>query len=262
MIREGYGPFPAHGLRYGRFSVPPLHQRLVGAAWNAAPAFRLVRSRWSVAIERRRPVQKMLRNSYGFSRRHPAGVSQWEAQYAGDYGDRLSSISEVTHYMAVVGYLVYGSRDPVVLDIGCGHGRFLQLLESFRFSRYLGIDWSAEGIEQARSLSIPRTQFEVADMDHWDTSERFDAVVLNESLYYSGAGPRELFERSLGWLTEDGIVIVSMYRNFGSRYVWSQVNCAEIEQLASCEVKDNTTGKVWDVKAFRPYPARRRKHTS
>ena len=184
-------------------------------------------------------------------------MSQWDAQYAGDYGDRLGSINEVTHQMVIVGYLAYGAKKPAVLDVGCGHGRFLQLLEPFGFSKYVGIDWSAEAIERARSLSIPLTQFEVADMDGWDTSERFDAIVLNESLYYSAVDPRQLFERTLGWLTEDGIVIVSMFRNFGSRYVWSQVQSVEVEELAACEVKDNTTGKVWDVKALRPRSANR-----
>jgi trans-aconitate methyltransferase len=139
--------------------------------------------------------------------------------------------------------------------VGCGHGRFLQLLSGFGFSKYVGIDWSAEAIEQARSLSIPNTRLEVVDMDHWETSDRFDAVVLNESLYYSADDPRQLFERALGWLTEDGIVIVSMFRNFGSRYIWSEVRSDGVEELAACEVKDNTTGKVWDVKALRPHSA-------
>ena len=89
-------------------------------------------------------------------------------------------------------------------------------------------------------------------MDHWDTTERFDAVVLNESLYYSSVDPGEMFERTIGWLTEDGIVIVSIFRNFGSRYVWSRIRSESVEQLAACAVKDVTTGKIWDVKVLRP----------
>jgi SAM-dependent methyltransferase len=235
--------------------VPTPRQRLVGAAWSLRSSSKTLRLRWLPRIERSGPVHRLLRQFYRFSRRHPVGVSQWNAQYAGDYGRRLGAVNEVTHHMVIVGYLAYGAKAPGVLDVGCGHGRFLQLLSGFGFSKYVGIDWSAEAIEQARSLSIPNTRLEVADMDHWETSDRFDAVVLNESLYYSADDPRQLFERALGWLTEDGIVIVSMFRNFGSRYIWSEIRSDGVEELAACEVKDNTTGKVWDVKALRPHSA-------
>ena len=59
-------------------------------------------------------------------------------------------------------------------------------------------------------------------MVYWDTTERFDVVVLDECLYYS-VDPFALFERSLGWLSADGVVIVSMFRSLGSRYIWSRV---------------------------------------
>ncbi len=182
-------------------------------------------------------------------------MNQWDTQYASDYADRLGSINEVTHHMVILGYLAYAAREPMVLDVGCGHGRLLQLLADFGFAKYVGVDWSGQAVEQARSLSIPNTLFEVADMDHWNTNERFDAVVLNESLYYSAVDPREMFERAIGWLTEDGVLIVSMFRGLGSRYMWSRIQSAAVDQLAACAVKDGTTGKVWDVKALRPRPA-------
>ena len=90
-------------------------------------------------------------------------------------------------------------------------------------------------------------------MNHWDTTERFDAVVLNNCLSYS-ADPRDMFERALGWLTEEGVVIVSMYRGLGGRYIWSQVHSSAVDQVAACAVKDVRTGAVWDVKALRPCP--------
>ena len=52
-------------------------------------------------------------------------------------------------------------------------------------------------------------------MDLWNTTERFDAVSLNESLYSLRGRSSEMFERAIGWLAEDGIVIVSMFRGFG-----------------------------------------------
>jgi SAM-dependent methyltransferase len=179
-------------------------------------------------------------------------VTQWDDQYVGDYGDRLASINEVTHHMVIVGYLDYGAKAPAILDVGCGNERLLQMLADFGFDTYVGIDWSAQAIRQAESLSIPHTKFEVANMDGWETANRFDAVVLNESLYYSAVEPRVMFERSLGWWTEDGIAIVSMFRNLGSRYIWSRIQSTGVEQVAACAVKEDATGKVWEVRAYRP----------
>ena len=198
---------------------------------------------------------RLLRGLYRFSRRHPVSVNQWDAQYAGgEYGERLDSISEVPHNMVILGYLAYGAKEPTVLDVGCGHGRLLQLLAGLDFADYVGVDWSDQAVQRARSLSIPHTRFEVADMDNWDTTERFDAVVLNECLYYSAVDPRKMFERAIGWLAEDGVVIVSMFRGLGVRYIWSQVESGAVERLAACTVKDSMTGKVWDVKALRRRP--------
>jgi 2-polyprenyl-3-methyl-5-hydroxy-6-metoxy-1,4-benzoquinol methylase len=233
--------------------MPSLRQRLVRAAFSVASWSKKVTLRWSAELQRRGPVERLLRSLYRFSRRHPVGVKQWDAQYAGDYGDRLGSINEVTHHMVIVGYLAYGKKEPTILDVGCGQGRLLQLLADFGFTSYLGVDWSGQAIEYAESLSIPHTRFEIANMDHWDTTERFDAVVLNESLYYSATDPRVMFERAIGWLAEDGIIVVSMFRNFGSRYIWSRLQSDGVEQLAACAVKDGTTRKVWDVKAWRPH---------
>ncbi len=211
--------------------------------------------RGSTALQRQGPVRRLLLDVYQFSRRHPVNVNQWDAEYSeGDYAERLDTITHVAHHAVILGYLSYGAKEPKVLDVGCGHGRLLQLLAGLGFGEYVGVDWSAQGIERARSLSIPHTRFEVADMNHWETTERFDAVVLNNCLSYA-VDPPQMFERTLGWLTEDGFVVVAMYRGLGARYIWSRINSASVEQVAACAVKDDGTGAVWDVKVFRPRPA-------
>ena len=104
--------------------------------------------RWSADLQRQSLIHRLLRGLYRSSRRQPVGVLQWDAQYAGDYGDRLGSINEVTHHMAIVGYLGYGANEPRVLDVGCGHGRLLQLLANFNFAEYVGVDWSGQAVER------------------------------------------------------------------------------------------------------------------
>ena len=87
-------------------------------------------------------------------------------------------------------------------------------------------------------------------MNLWDTTERFGVVVLNESLYYS-ENPRDLFERAVSWLSEEGVVIVSIFRQLaGSRRVWSQVEAVPTKPLAACSVTGDTTGYTWDIRVM------------
>jgi hypothetical protein len=235
--------------------MPPLRQRLVLAAIRFRLSSRSFTRREAAAIQRLGPVHRALRQLYLFSRRHPVSVNQWDVEYAeGDYAERLDTITHVAHHMVILGYLTYGAKAPTVLDVGCGHGRFLELLAGFDFAEYVGVDWSARGVERATSLLVPHTRFEVADMNKWDTTERFDVIVLNNCLMYS-IDVRQMFERALGWLAKDGFVIAAMHRGLGARYIWSRVESAAVEQLAACAVKDDRTGAIWDVKALRPRPA-------
>ena len=78
-------------------------------------------------------------------------------------------------------------------------------------------------------------------MNYWETTERFDAIVLNNCLCYS-VDPHQMFERALGWLAEDGIANAASFRGLGARYIWSRIESTPVEQLAACAVKDDRTG--------------------
>jgi hypothetical protein len=91
-------------------------------------------------------------------------------------------------------------------------------------------------------------------MNRWETTERFDAIVLNNCLCDSD-DPRVMHEWALGWLAEDGFVVAAMYRGLGARSIWSRIESAPVEQVAAGAVKDDGTGAVWDVKVVRPRPA-------
>jgi hypothetical protein len=80
--------------------------------------------------------------------------------------------------------------------------------------------------------------------------------VLNNCLSYAD-DPSQMFERTLEWLSADGLVITAMYRGLGARYIWSRIDSAPVEQVAACAVKDYGTGAVWDVKALRPRSTKR-----
>jgi SAM-dependent methyltransferase len=231
--------------------VPRLRHRLASALWSLRSSSSDLARRGSTALQRRGPLHVLLRHQYHFARRNPVSVTKWDSQYADDvYAQRLDAARQIPHHMVILGYLTYGVEWPRILEIGCGHGRLLKLLSKFDFSEYVGVDWSDHAVERARLLSVPSARLEVGDMDHWDTRERFDVIVLDECLYYS-VDPCALFERTLGWLSSDGVVIVSMFRSFGSRYIWSRVESLAVEEVAGCAVKDAVQQGVWDVKMLR-----------
>jgi 2-polyprenyl-3-methyl-5-hydroxy-6-metoxy-1,4-benzoquinol methylase len=230
--------------------------------WDTAETMELASRRMDAPRTRLSAAWGRVRATSRHARRGLAGdpppdplrisAAEWNSEYANGDWTRLDDITEVAHYMVIVGFLDYTVTRPTVLDIGCGHGRLSRLLARFGFSHYLGVDFSVAAVQRAQSLSIPGARFEVADMNDWDTNERFDAVVLNESLYYA-EDPMQVFARALGWLGEDGIVIVSMFKPApGAPGIWSQIDSQAVDALAASTVIDQASGNTWDIKALRP----------
>ena len=69
-----------------------------------------------------------------------------------------------------------------ILDLGCGTGHLTNEIAAAG-AAVLGIDSSAEMIEQARS-NYPQVRFEAADATEYRTSEQFDAVFSNAALHW------------------------------------------------------------------------------
>jgi trans-aconitate methyltransferase len=165
--------------------------------------------------------------------------------------DYLGSMAEIAHYMAIVGYASYGPGQPSILDVGCGTGRLLKLLEPFGFGAYLGVDFSGEALAAAEALGIENARFELANFLDWEPSRRFDIIVLNESLYYAPDGWAFL-KKSLAWLTDMGFVIVSMYRQGDVARIWSALDADSGVDVIESTTVQNAREQVWDIKAMRP----------
>ncbi|GAA0562543.1 hypothetical protein GCM10010172_52210 [Paractinoplanes ferrugineus] len=183
-------------------------------------------------------------------RQGPLPVSSWETQYEGGGWDYLYEIGEIAHYMAIVGYSRYGGKRPDVLDIGCGQGRLVELMDRSRFGRYRGVDLSANAIRQANERAGDGVSFEVADSNVWEPADRFDVVVFNESLYYLER-PLEVLARSTQWLSGNGLVIISMFRGANVKRLWRQVDKMPALQLQDRTMVRNYYRMTWDVAAYR-----------
>ena len=75
------------------------------------------------------------------------------------------------------------SEQPRVLDMGCGAGHLARLLADRGLTQYVGFDFSAKRLEQAREL-VPEFRFEVADVYETTLFETVDytTVVCTEFL--------------------------------------------------------------------------------
>ena len=138
--------------------------------------------------------------------------------------------------MVVLGEIVH-SHGRRLLELGCGHGRLLQLLTLIEFDKYLGLDVSEEALNQARALDIDKASFVCANFDEWQSPDLFDVIVFNESLYYARR-PQETIRRYRDMLTDGGSLIVSMYRYGNTQGIWSRIR-REFELVDLISVEHN-----------------------
>ncbi|WFE28693.1 class I SAM-dependent methyltransferase [Solwaraspora sp. WMMD791] len=100
---------------------------------------------------------------------------------------------------------------PRILDLGCGTTVNLAL-PADGYRHYHGVDISRTAIRRARSLRRPNTSFEVADLVTYQSTARYDAVLLREVMYY--LTPQDavtVLRRAAGMLDPGGRVLIWLY---------------------------------------------------
>lgn len=172
---------------------------------------------------------------------------RWNAEYAAGGWSRLGNLDELAHHSVLAGYQRKLKPGGSVLDVGCGEGLLRQQLGD-ACGLYLGIDF-AEPIRLATVHATEHTRFMVADMHEFTTTERFDAIVFDESLYYyqdEVAGLR----RYAAMLAPHGVLLVSMHRTARTADLWSRI-AEEFDSLGDIVVT-NRSGVSWVVTALIP----------
>lgn len=182
-------------------------------------------------------------------RQPPVTAAGWDDEYRAGKWRRLDDVDEVAHYMVIVGYVLYGPERPSILDVGCGHGRLLELLAPYGYAAYHGLDISTVAIAEAEALQAPTATFEVADFTAWEPARRFDTVVFNESLYLASE-PLRVLDRSLEWLNDEGAVIVSMWDHRNVSRIWRAID-GHPRLVVAAEAGVTRGRGRWDVKLLR-----------
>lgn len=142
----------------------------------------------------------------------PLSRRAWDEQYGRGEWDFLERSDELARYALIAGYVAKLAPGGRVLDVGSGDGLLLDHLAPHGYERYTGVDLSAVAVERGRARRRPATRFEAADAEGWQPDGSYDAVVLNECLYYFEQ-PEATTLRYLGHLAPGGIAIVSMFRS-------------------------------------------------
>lgn len=153
----------------------------------------------------------------------PLRPETWDRQYREGTLDFLDSLGELAHYAVTAGYVRFLFKSPTILDVGCGHGRLIELLEAFPFKSYVGIDLSPEAIRRARLRPRKNARFHVADLDEWEPAGSFTVIVFCESLNYA-KHPVAALLRYARALEGNGAIIVSLYRHRNHGRIWRNID--------------------------------------
>jgi 2-polyprenyl-3-methyl-5-hydroxy-6-metoxy-1,4-benzoquinol methylase len=124
--------------------------------------------------------------SYG-----PSGLKRilWDKEYSGTKWDFAASSKSDCVYSHLQKYAAQGS----ILDLGCGTGNTSNELATDAYQRYLGVDISEVCLSKARKRSEEngrgdKNQYAYGDFLQFSTPERFDVILLRESLYHVPMG--------------------------------------------------------------------------
>lgn len=177
----------------------------------------------------------------------PLSREAWEEQYREGRWACLHGADEIARYGVLIGFLEHLEEARSILDVGCGEGILRDLLGAGRYQRYEGIDLSSVAIEAAQRRAGEADRLLVADAETYVPEGRFDAVVLNESLYYL-ADPRAQARRYLGFVRPGGLLLVSMFHSVRTAAI---LRVLEAELPLVDRVKVTGRKGSWSIAAFR-----------
>jgi len=111
------------------------------------------------------------------------------------------------------------------LDLGCGNGWVVRKVAKNPLCiRAVGIDGAAKMVSNAISLSSDSIEYILADIDKYQSKEKYDIIHSMEVLYYL-ENPKEVIKKiSDDWLKDNGRLIIGIdhyYENTDS-HSWQE----------------------------------------
>jgi SAM-dependent methyltransferase len=135
----------------------------------------------------------------------------WNAQYRLGIWKYLDT--SLDSGSRILGLVDEYAPNPRILDLGCGTSANLPLTPG-RYRHYHGVDISVTAIRQAEALGRSDASYEVADIITYDTSQKYDAILLREVLYYFlPEQAAQLLSRLAGFLEPGGKIFIQVFES-------------------------------------------------
>jgi SAM-dependent methyltransferase len=174
---------------------------------------------------------------------YTVGAGGWERQYRDGAWDYMRGLPEIGRYSVIIGYLRHFALNGRVLDLGCGEGILTEQLGPHSYGALVGVDISGTAIATASSRGFPKAVFVQADINQYEPDGLFDAVVLNEVIYYTPE-PLPVLHRVVRALKPGGVLIISMYVNDRTRNNWAAIEDA-YPPLDETTTTHTSSGNTW-----------------
>ncbi len=118
-------------------------------------------------------------------------------------------------------FIPYLTDDSKILDLGCGNGRLIKVLENSnkKFS-YIGVDFSANLIMQAKQI-FPEYEFQVKDMREAEFPDNsFDLIAIVAAFHHlpTARHREEVMANVYRWLKPSGLLFMTNWNLFQKRY--------------------------------------------
>jgi len=145
----------------------------------------------------------------------PPGLKRilWNKEYSGNKWD----FADHTENDCVYSHLEKHAANGSILDLGCGTGNTANELATNAYKKYLGVDISEVCLSKARRRSqgngrAAKNEFVCGDILEFSTPEKFDVILLRESLYHVPITKIEPTLNRYGKnLKENGVFVVRLY---------------------------------------------------
>jgi len=184
----------------------------------------------------------ILRKLYWFKKRF-----SWNYKYLIGKWDYIEN--EIPRYNKIVDYINYCNiNNPKILDLGCGFGSLCKYLKEDNFSSLLGVDLSDTAIAKAKNKKYPNSNFIVADIQKFESTEKFDIIILNEVIYYLDNYIETLSNLSNFFKNGNSYFIISIY---GVREDIIKIISEQYELIKTEKVLKVDNNANWGVTLFR-----------
>jgi trans-aconitate methyltransferase len=170
----------------------------------------------------------------------------WERKYLDEHYD-LGDPQEDGRFGALMQVLRRYDHGPM-LDLGCGDGLLWKRYRPLSDSLLLGVDYSEAAVAKANLLALPNAEFCAGDYRDFDPGRPLAVAVFNESLYYIDAFI-DAIAKAEGWLSESGVVVVSMFDTLVTQRIWKSL-LQRRKWLQSVSVHDHGSNRRWTIRVF------------